>query len=522
MNEYAIKDFGKIIKKNAQEMRHNMLPSGTDVFRIYDRNQEDFPITIDLYANYARVQVYSDDELENDVIDVIRDQINRMVYIDSDKIIITYRAKREKGQQHEKTDTEPVIVNVRENGLVFKTNLTTYADTGLFLDHVNTRLMISSICAGMNVLNLFSYTGSFSVYAASGRAASVTSVDISATYTKWAEENLKANGYEGDNYKCICRDASKFIDEAIEKPVRYDIIVFDPPAFSNSHKMESDFDVQRDFYDWIKKLKSVLTKNGMIMFSTNLGSFKIDRRRLRGLSVKETTQQLWADGFVKGRKGTVRSWVMALDDSSLSLDWSEDKKSEEKIEEKKEYKTRRQYSGERHGSDRGSSYNRNRGERREDGRREYGRRDGGSHGRDRREDRRDDRRRSYSDSRRSEDYESKHRYTGRRDEDDRRNERRYEGFSDRRTSRREEYNREDKPGFDRSSKYGRSERFSHERRSESYGERRDNRRSSKSGDRFEREDRTQKPKQQKKPYGYDSFKPARSRNDSSDFFWNED
>lgn len=475
MDTYVQKDFSKILKNNAQSLRHDKLPEGTDVFRIYDRNLEVFPVTVDIYSNYARVVDYGDEMMSEDVKEVCLDIISRFAYVDRGKIIYLYRSKREKGQQHEKNQAEPVIVSVKENNLVFKTDLSSYTDSGLFLDHVNTRSFIKERSAGMDVLNLFSYTGSFSVYAASGLAKSVTSVDLSATYTRWAEENLASNGFEGETYKCICMDASKFVDDMMNKNQRYDIIIFDPPSFSNSHKMEHDFDVQRDFIYWIKRLTGLLRKGGFILFSTNLGSFKMDKRRLKGLSVKELTYSLWAEGFVKGRKGTVRSWIMSMNDDSLSLDWSEDKKSapvKRERTEKRDYKSsdrpRRNYD------DRGYDHRRSSYSHRDNDRPGYGRPrfersddERQSSFRRRDDDRRDNRRR-YDDRPRREhsDYEHRSSYRGRDD-----------------------HNREERPRYERS-EYKRPERSSSSKR--------------------------------EKPYGYDTFKPARNRNDSSDFFWNSE
>ncbi|MBQ6124540.1 MAG: class I SAM-dependent methyltransferase, partial [Spirochaetales bacterium] len=442
---------------------------------------------------------------------------------------------------HEKTDSEAVVTTVKENGLLFKVDLTTYVDTGLFLDHAVTRQLIRERSANADVLNLFSYTGSFSVYAAAGLANSVTSVDMSATYTKWAEENLAANGYSGDLYKCICMDAAKFIRQAEKDGLKYDIIIFDPPSFSNSHKMDGDFDVARDYSLWVKNLLKILKKTGIILFSTNLGSFQMDRRRLRGLSVKEITGLVAAPGFVKDRAGTVRSWMMAFDDDSLSLDWSEPEKKSVKSSDSSERKERsdRPYSRDSRGP-------------RDHERRTYGRRDDRRDGerpyrRERREDRpysdRGDRYerkqygRSYDREDRPERTERRS-YRSDREEGERRSERPYGRSYDRPRS----FDRSERPArsrrnFDEKRSYQGSEnpeerRPYRERRERSFDrdaaprERRSFDRSDRpSSDRSDRPDRSERrfsdsKRKSSKPYGYDSFKPARSREDSTDFFWN--
>jgi len=487
--EYAEKDFGKILKNNAQELRHSLLTEGTDCFRVYDRNLGTFPVTVDLYGLYAKITDFGEEPLNDEMRDICIDICSRMLYLEKSNVIYSYRAKRPEGQQHEKSTSQAVVTTVKEFGHSFKVDLTTYVDTGLFLDHAMTRRFVQERSQDADVLNLFSYTGSFSVYAASGLAHTVTSVDMSATYTVWAEENLRNNGFVGNNYQCICQDARAFIEQAYRENKKYDIIIFDPPSFSNSHKMDYDFDVARDYAVWIKNLFSILKKTGIILFSTNLGTFNLDKRKLRGCVIKEVTTLMWAPGFVKGRNGTVRSWIMAFDDESLSLDWSEPKKDAGKGHQQREKSSERSFDRPRKSySDRERSYS-------DRPRRSYGDRDKS----DRRSSDRsysDRPRRSYGDRDRSERNYSERSYSDRprRSYEDR-DERSFErSYSDRpREDRpRRDYDKPRKSFGDRPSsekKYGRNE-WSGEKRSSS------------------------------KPYGFDTFKPARSRNDSSEFFWN--
>ena len=553
--DYMDKDFGKILKNNAQTLRHDLLEKGTECFRVYDRNLSRYPVTVDLYGRYAKVTDYGKEPMTDEVRESCLDICARMLYLDAENVVYAFRAKRTDRSQHEKTESQPVVTTVKENGLLFKVDLTTYVDTGLFLDHAVTRQMIRERSANADVLNLFSYTGSFSVYAAAGLANSVTSVDMSATYTKWAQENLEANGYTGELYKCVCMDAAKFIRQAEEKGLKYDIIIFDPPSFSNSHKMDGDFDVARDYALWVKNLLKILKKTGIILFSTNLGSFQMDRRRLRGLSIKEITGLVAAPGFVKDRAGTVRSWMMAFDDDSLSLDWSEPEKKSVKGSDKSERPARRA-GGER--SERPYSRDRKdyrasrsprdgekrnyerRDERRDDRRRDYDRDGERPYRRERRDDRpyASDRpyrgERSYDDRRGSYRSSERRSYRDDREGSERRSDRSYSRSYDRsdRPERPERSERPRRPSYDEKRSYQRddSERRPYRERSErserSYDrsseprERKSYDRSSeRSSDRGERR-YSDSRKKSSKPYGYDSFKPARSREDSTDFFWN--
>ena len=196
--DFMDKDLGKILKNNAQTLRHELLPQGTDCFRVYDRNLSRYPVTVDLYGKYAKVTDYGEEPLSDEEKETLLDICSRMLYLQKENVVYAVRNRRAEREQHEKTELEAVKTTVHENGLLFSVDLTSYVDTGLFLDHARTRQLIRERSANADVLNLFSYTGSFSVYAASGLANSVTSVDMSATYTRWAEENLLANGYAGE------------------------------------------------------------------------------------------------------------------------------------------------------------------------------------------------------------------------------------------------------------------------------------------------------------------------------------
>ena len=154
--DYVDKDFGKILKNNAQNLRHELLPLGTDCFRVYDRNLERYPVTVDLYGKYAKVTDYGDEPLADERRAVCLDICSRMLYLESANVIYAVRARRPDRAQHEKTQLDAVRTTVHENGHSFIVDLTTYVDTGLFLDHAETRRMIAERCANADVLNLFS------------------------------------------------------------------------------------------------------------------------------------------------------------------------------------------------------------------------------------------------------------------------------------------------------------------------------------------------------------------------------
>lgn len=178
---------------------------------------------------------------------------------------------------------------VEENGLKFIVNLSDYLDTGLFLDHRITRQMVREQCAGKKVLNLFAYTGAFSVYAAAGGAADVVTVDLSNTYIDWAKRNMQANGFTDiDKYHFVQADVLQYLSKI--KPEQFDIIIMDPPTFSNSKRMESFLDIQRDHVTLINQCMTALKAEGLLYFSTNFRKFVLDTEHIRASAIRDITK----------------------------------------------------------------------------------------------------------------------------------------------------------------------------------------------------------------------------------------
>ncbi|MEP7246080.1 MAG: class I SAM-dependent methyltransferase, partial [Gammaproteobacteria bacterium] len=163
-----------------------------------------------------------------------------------------------------------------EGGLKFRVNFDDYLDTGLFLDHRPTRARIRELASGKRFLNLFSYTGAVTVYAAAGGARSSASVDLSRTYLDWAERNLGINGLASRNHSMVQADCREWLEQAALATERYDLIFLDPPTFSNSKRMEGVLDIGRDHAALIDASVRVLAPGGLLVFSTNAQKFKLD------------------------------------------------------------------------------------------------------------------------------------------------------------------------------------------------------------------------------------------------------
>jgi len=264
-------------------------------FRFYDHDLPEFPFAIEWYNGAVHAAEYKrkhgmEDDAHDAWLQQCRQILADVLQILPDVIFMKERMRKAGRQgQYEKFDERKEERIVPEGGQSFIINLTDYLDTGLFLDHRITRGMVRDEAKGKHVLNLFCYTGSFSVYAAAGGAATVTSVDISKTYLNWAKRNMQYNKlYKDTQHDFIHTDVLDFINDIPANT--YDLIVCDPPTFSNSKRMEGDFDVQRDHVALLKKLLKASTDAGKIYFSNNYRNFVLDREAIPVFNIKDITK----------------------------------------------------------------------------------------------------------------------------------------------------------------------------------------------------------------------------------------
>lgn len=263
-------------------------------YRFYDHDLPEFPFAIENYngtihaAEYKRRHGMEDEEHE-EWLGACKELISKVLELPQNEIYMKMRQRKAGRQgQYEKFGEEKVERIVPEAGLNFIINLTDYLDTGLFLDHRITRGMVRDEARGKRVLNLFCYTGSFSVYAAHGGAASVTSVDLSKTYINWAKRNMQFNKLYND-------EKHFFVQEDVMETIRdlpantFDLIICDPPTFSNSKRMEETFDVQRDHVWLLKQLLKTCTDGGKIYFSNNYRNFMLDKDAIPTPHIKDIT-----------------------------------------------------------------------------------------------------------------------------------------------------------------------------------------------------------------------------------------
>lgn len=280
------------IRKNYRHLRKWANRTKTNCFRIYDRDIKEYPFAIDYYDGRFCVHYFTStrdsDQPQQDHYDAAMEAINSLFQPPPDSIYWRSRIKREKREQYEKAGEAKQFFTVLEYGLLFRVNLADYLDTGLFLDHRETRRLVASMAPGKRLLNLFAYTCSFSVHAAAAGAAFTKSVDLSNTYTEWGRENFLLNSLPLKNNPIIREDCLQFLQE--EKGV-YDLIVIDPPTISRSKKMDQMFDIQKDYPFLISKALTLLSRDGTLFFSTNSRDFNFDESLFDGCTIVDISKK---------------------------------------------------------------------------------------------------------------------------------------------------------------------------------------------------------------------------------------
>lgn len=267
--------------KNIKHLRKWAQRQDIEAWRMYDRDIPQYPFAADIYADHVHLQEYDTGWLmhKTDYEKWLAEVVEAVLFVTGlpKEHIHVKKRQRQKGKdQYEKTGITGTDFVIHEHGRAFWVNLDKYLDTGLFLDHRNTRQKIGNIAAGKRFLNLFAYTGSFSVYAATGGALFSETVDLSNTYLQWTQRNFELNGLDMQAHHIVRADVIQYLQKAVEDHKQFDLIVMDPPSFSNSKKMLDILDIQRDQEKLIDGAMRLLSKQGSLYFSNNLRSFTLN------------------------------------------------------------------------------------------------------------------------------------------------------------------------------------------------------------------------------------------------------
>ncbi|MCI7566662.1 MAG: class I SAM-dependent methyltransferase [Treponema sp.] len=370
-NAYQAELFSNRLKRKYKELRKQMRKNRISCYRLYDRDIPEVPVSLDLYeflpdgvdsvmeaarfmadqnerlsANdpaiekeikertwavlYLYERPYEKSEEEETLwLDAMAKAAADILGIDKSHIIKKSRGHKshKEDEQYQKNDSQISIEGlVQEQGQLFRVDLTSYLDTGLFFDHRPLRATVRDTSSKKRVLNLFCYTGSFSVYAAQGNASYVESVDLSNTYLAWAKDNMKLNGFtDKKKYDFTRADCQVFLQEKavaakggkLADEELYDLIILDPPTFSNSKATNDVLDINRDWPQLVKDCLNILAPGGTLYFSTNSERIKFDISKIPPKTAagseftwKEITEQTISADFA-GKKPH-KAWEFKL------------------------------------------------------------------------------------------------------------------------------------------------------------------------------------------------------------------
>jgi len=287
--------FANRLRKNLKSLGRWARQNGIHCYRLYDADLPEYAVAVDVYQG-ERTWVHVQEYEAPSSVDPVKAEtrlvhavavIPRVLEISPEQLFLKIRRKQKGAAQYEKQAEAGRFHVVEEGGWKFWVNFEDYLDTGLFLDHRITRRMIEDRAADKRFLNLFAYTGTASVYAAKGGAASTTSVDMSRTYLDWAARNLELNGIRGGRHELVQADCLEWLDQALRDRRRFDLIFLDPPTFSTSKRMRQTLDVQRDHPVLIRLCVDLLAPDGLLVFSTNCRKFKLGAEGLAGLKLED-------------------------------------------------------------------------------------------------------------------------------------------------------------------------------------------------------------------------------------------
>ncbi|TWT67666.1 Ribosomal RNA large subunit methyltransferase K [Posidoniimonas polymericola] len=311
-SERQAEEFANRLKKLARHLRKWPTKRGITCYRIYDRDIPDVPFAVDRYEDALHLAEY--DRPHDRTPAEHADWLDHMVRTAADALdvpreltFLKHRFRQRGETQYQRVAEKQAVRLVKEAGLTFRVNLSDYVDTGLFLDHRVTRGRFRDEAQGKRVLNLFAYTGAFSVYALAGGAERVTTVDLSPTYLDWARDNVRLNKFDAARCDFVQGDSQEFVESLSTQP-QFDLAIVDPPTFSNTKRGADDWDVQQHAAPLLVEVAKRMPPGGVIYFSTNSRRFKLDEPLLAGLAIREISRQTVPEDF--RNKRIHRCWRM--------------------------------------------------------------------------------------------------------------------------------------------------------------------------------------------------------------------
>ena len=279
--------FANRLGKNLKRLRSWAQREQVSCYRLYDADMPEYAFAIDRYQviepqePWLYVQEYAAPaEIDAEAVRRRRGEVLASLPdatgVPPERICVRTRRRSRYGVQYQKLDERARFHVVMEGSLKFQVNFSDYLDTGIFLDQRLTRARLRAAARGARFLNLFAYTGTATVYAAAGGAASTTSVDLSRSYLGWARRNLALNSLASGAHTFVQADCRAWLAQAACAAARYDLVLLDPPTFSNSARMQGVLDVARDHPALIDAAARLLAPGGLMLFSTNAQRFRLE------------------------------------------------------------------------------------------------------------------------------------------------------------------------------------------------------------------------------------------------------
>tara|TARA_R110002096_G_scaffold436038_2_gene665829 strand:- start:95788 stop:96774 length:987 start_codon:yes stop_codon:yes gene_type:complete len=291
------------VKKNLKRLRKWSKREEVTCYRLYDRDIPEIPLVLDWYEGRLHVAEFQRKHASEDCggeawMKTVVALTAVELQVDASNIFYKVRDRQRGQKQYQARGADHNRLEVSESGHRFLVNLVDYLDTGLFLDHRRTRRMVAAESKDKSVLNLFCYTGSFSVYAGAAGASNTLGVDLSATYLEWARANLTLNGLDPERNRMRRGDVAEVLKDLAHSGERFDVAVVDPPTFSNSKRMEGVFDVQRDHVQLLKLVNAVLAPKANVYFSTNHRKFTFELDALESMfTIEEISAKTLPEDF---------------------------------------------------------------------------------------------------------------------------------------------------------------------------------------------------------------------------------
>ncbi len=246
----------------------------TNAYRLVNGEGDGLPgLTIDRYADYLMVQLYCEGWRPH--LKLLTSALQEL--LQPKAIYEKHRPRNTRSLEARGGDKQygqlltgqpaPDRVVVRENGLCFLVSLEEGLDSGLFLDQRENRRRLMPLFAGQRFLNLFAYTGAFSVAAAAAGARQVTSVDLSESYTNWNRANFELNRINPKQHRFLVGDCQQKLAELANAREQFDMILLDPPSFSTAGK--GRFTTRGGTSDLVAACLPLLQTGGLLICSSN-------------------------------------------------------------------------------------------------------------------------------------------------------------------------------------------------------------------------------------------------------------